>query len=393
MTSNKQISTLVLETEMKMRTRTNRMLTKRFALVVFIGGITTLLALGGSTARAQSQLPSISMQRKFSETLKRGTQLSAAEANALELGLTADPNNSETRLKLLAFYSSQPRSAAEYALRYRHLFWAIEHLAREPLCRSEFACRPTVEAEQCEHGATLWASNVAKFPDDAEALRNAAYFTGSFDRTRSLEYYHKGRTLQPMDGYWPLRIALLYESDVVDERGAIDAEIGRECLIAYEEASQLIGEAVPQYDLKGRLARAAYYAGEDSKARKYADEVIGVFSALLGNDAYPRNDRSEMVLAIHRVKLVLGLVALREGDVGKACEYLSAAGDFMNAPELASFGPNMLLALELIKEDQRDAVVQYIQKCGNVWHNRSVGVWIEDVRAGRVPKFGANLRY
>lgn len=75
--------------------------------------------------------------------------------------------------------------------------------------------------------------------------------------------------------------------------------------------------------------------------------------------------------------------------------FLRAAGETPGSPQLNSFGPNMTLAKDLLERGERDAVLAYFEACRVFWKmgGNSLDAWRQDVEAGRIPNFGANLRY
>ena len=100
---------------------------------------------------------------------------------------------------------------------------------------------------------------------------------------------------------------------------------------------------------------------------------------------------------MHAGNLVLGKVALNRGDVAAAEAYLieSASSIPAGSPQLNSFGPNMSLALALVKAGHQKAVLQYFELCRAFWRTggRQLDEWSSEVAAGKTPQFGANLFY
>ena len=136
----------------------------------------------------------------------------------------------------------------------------------------------------------------------------------------------------------------------------------------------------------GDLAQAAWRAGDAGQTEAYAQEMLRA-AARYPNDWNYGN-------AIHDGHMYLGLLAAREGDAAKAREQLLEAGRTTGSPQLNSFGPNMALALELLRQGQRDAVLDYFQLCRSFWKmgGRQLDQWSEIVRTGGTPVFGTNLR-
>jgi hypothetical protein len=93
--------------------------------------------------------------------------------------------------------------------------------------------------------------------------------------------------------------------------------------------------------------------------------------------------------------LVLGRIAAQEGRMDEAKQYLLESGKSTGSPVLGSFGPNMSLARDLLRTGERDAVLEYFDQCRKFWTigNEKLTAWSEDVKAGRMPDFGANLVY
>lgn len=60
-----------------------------------------------------------------------------------------------------------------------------------------------------------------------------------------------------------------------------------------------------------------------------------------------------------------------------------------------SFGPNMLLAKELLEKGERETVLEYFKLCGKFWDlgEEKLAEWSELVKQGKTPDFGANLKY
>jgi hypothetical protein len=98
---------------------------------------------------------------------------------------------------------------------------------------------------------------------------------------------------------------------------------------------------------------------------------------------------------VHRANIVLGLAAVRQGDVDRANQYLTAAGQVGSSPALSTFGPNMQLAKELLERGERDAVLGYLRECASFWSSgrKDLDNWTNQITRGEAPDFGANVLY
>ncbi len=99
------------------------------------------------------------------------------------------------------------------------------------------------------------------------------------------------------------------------------------------------------------LGRLAAEAGAFDQANAYAAE-------LLASTAAP-----DPAWAIHEADTVLGLVALKQGDFQKAGGYLLKSGQIDGSSALASTGPEMALANELLRYGQIAPVFSYLKEC------------------------------
>jgi tetratricopeptide (TPR) repeat protein len=95
----------------------------------------------------------------------------------------------------------------------------------------------------------------------------------------------------------------------------------------------------------------------------------------------------------HDGHVVLGRVALKDGEVEKAKAHLLQAGRTPGGGTLTSFGPNMTLAKELSEKGEFETVIEYLELCRSFWPDPKLNRWIQTLQDGKVPNFGANLNY
>jgi hypothetical protein len=99
--------------------------------------------------------------------------------------------------------------------------------------------------------------------------------------------------------------------------------------------------------------------------------------------------------AVHKAHLMLGRVALARGDVASAEAALLDSARVPGSPQLASFGPNMQLALDLLQAGRKEVVLEYFHLCEAFWEmgRPQLRSWTRDVEQDRLPFFGGNLLY
>lgn len=129
-------------------------------------------------------------------------------------------------------------------------------------------------------------------------------------------------------------------------------------------------------------------AGKLAEAKCHGDELLCLAEMF-------KDDWGSCGSAIHKGNLILGRVALREEDVASAKRYLIRAAETPGSPELNSFGPNMTLAKELLEGGEKEAVLEYLEKCANFWEMDfgKLKYWAETIQSGRIPEFGTQLLY
>lgn len=137
----------------------------------------------------------------------------------------------------------------------------------------------------------------------------------------------------------------------------------------------------------GHAAKNAFNAGEKTDAKKYAEELARLAPQFKTDWNYGN--------AIQDANLVLGRLALAEGNLKEAKQRLLDSADSKGSPQMNSFGPNMSLAKDLLAKGEKDAVLAYFELCGKFWSMGTARLkqWTEDVKKGATPDFGANLVY
>ncbi len=131
-------------------------------------------------------------------------------------------------------------------------------------------------------------------------------------------------------------------------------------------------------------SKAAMDAEAFDKARRFAND-------LLKQVADPPDVRDGQ--AFHDGHVVLGRVALKDGDLQQAKAHLLQAGRTPGGDTLTSFGPNMSLAKDLAERGERDTVITYLELCRSFWQRPQLNQWIQTLKDGKIPNFGANLVY
>ena len=127
--------------------------------------------------------------------------------------------------------------------------------------------------------------------------------------------------------------------------------------------------------------------GNLAEAASLADEVLAMAPEYKGNWNYGN--------VLHKANLARGRIALRAGSPRAAATFLLEAGRTPGSPQLDTFGPNMLLAEEMLARGESEAVLAYIEEVRTFWKMdpHATDAWIGLIRRGKVPNFGAHDLY
>jgi len=122
-------------------------------------------------------------------------------------------------------------------------------------------------------------------------------------------------------------------------------------------------------------------------AKKYATELAALTPKYAKNWNYGN--------AVQDSNLVLGRIAIRDGNLDAAKVFLAEEAKSQGSPQMDSFGPNVSLAKDLLEKGEREAVINYFTACKTFWkgHDGKLDDWIASAKAGNIPDFGANLIY
>ena len=132
------------------------------------------------------------------------------------------------------------------------------------------------------------------------------------------------------------------------------------------------------------LASLAFEVKNDEAAKTYANQALEV--------AAQRRDVIQGIAvgpqAIHDANDVLGRIALRDGNVQQAKEYLLKAAATKGEGIMSTLGPRMLLAQALLDRGERDVVLEYLEEIKTSWKGGAIQLdyWIAAIRKGKLER-------
>lgn len=134
-------------------------------------------------------------------------------------------------------------------------------------------------------------------------------------------------------------------------------------------------------------AKQSFVLGKTEDARRCANNLLALLPKFLDDWNYGN--------AVQDANLVLGRIAVQEGRIEDAKRHLLEAGRSPGSAQMNSFGPNMSLAKDLLETGEHDVVLEHFELCRKFWQmdRGRLEQWSQDVKAGKIPDFGANLFY
>jgi hypothetical protein len=209
-------------------------------------------------------------------------------------------------------------------------------------------------------------------------IEQAADLAAILDPALAQELYERARAIEPDDPRWTLKLAHLHGRDRL--RGT-DPERAAKLALAEAEQALAMGSS------DASLVQMAFDAGDMLDARAYAEQCLNRAAATPGG----WNTGN----LIHEGHLVLGRIAVRDGRIADALTFLDRSGATPGSPRLISFGPNMSPARDPLEAGELQAALAHFERCRALWKmgGNQLDRWSAEVRDGKVPNFGANLRY
>ena len=171
-------------------------------------------------------------------------------------------------------------------------------------------------------------------------------------------------------------LGLLYLLRMEERSGPDRTALAKLALRQYEQWRSLTRNSADSASL-ARRAHAAFEAGEPAKAARYARELLQMSTLANGSRG----------IANHAGNLVLGRLALKQGNAAEAAERLLASVELPIPRSFLLDGPGMLLAAELLESGEREAVGRYLHRMAEICplDSRRITAWMEEMEAGRSP--------
>jgi hypothetical protein len=151
----------------------------------------------------------------------------------------------------------------------------------------------------------------------------------------------------------------------------------RSCLV---QSEMRLANAEPEHRvyLLQSLPTIALKAEDPAKAESFARELLSI------PDLAERSGEG-----VYCANYALGVLALKRDDVAAAKQYMLEAARTSGSLRLGLVGPETWLAKELLARGEREAVLEYLERCRSFWTRQDGAIdrWQNAIRGGGVPDF------
>jgi beta-lactamase regulating signal transducer with metallopeptidase domain/predicted Zn-dependent protease len=314
--------------------------------------------------------------RRCYKLLSLGRKISAEEAKVLEKIVEATPGKKTYKVndditKLLGYYFRRSIRDKNIKAKKRKLIFQL--IKNYPGSRV-LACAPgkIFSYKKDKELISLWEAQIKKRPKAKYILANAASQLSLHDKKLAEQCLKKCQKLDPNNSEWSRKLGLLNKRSSKSQKS----------LKSYKRAYKIKKTDYILID----LGKAAVKAGKFKDAEKYANDMLW----RAGKMVKKGNNYGDLIFSGNSI---LGLVALKNGNVEEACKYLLKSGKTPGSVRLKFGGPDMTLAKELFKKGKKECVIKFLESCSKVWEVKRIvgkdvcGIWIKQIKAGKTPKF------
>jgi hypothetical protein len=338
--------------------------------------VLTLACLAGAPAAKKPPTPPT-----LSEQATAGTKLSDDSATRLAASVQArvsdaSADTSDDRAKLLGYYLG--RRVANHDARVKQILWMIANHPADPITASNWCGIDTDDADAIKQATAAWEAAVKAHAAEPVVDGNAAWFFTSVDQSRAVELLKAAIDADPKNPVWLIR-----QADLDDRRGTDHpsdaAKFGGEALALRESAYALTKVPADRFAVLLKEPNDAMRAGDMIASKRLATQLLETADLFKSDPAYGQ--------AVHVGHIVLGQIAASAGNLEKADDELAAAGKAPASKVIATEGPDLSLAQDLLSRGEKTAVRDYLDSCLHLWPaggSRLRG-WIAEIDDGKTP--------
>lgn len=332
-------------------------------------------------------------------------KLTAAQARKLEAKVIAEPDDTESRIRLLRHYMSYDVRETPALVRARtvHRLWFIRNRP-EMSATAVYGFFGRSDADQSSEYAALrdeWIKQIEVNKAKKAIRLNAFEFVKDLEPALAKQLMKDGMAADAGAYEYPFQLARIARTELddlnkkltADERAALNREVlglGRTALalITKERSEE---RDTNRGELTINMCRAALDTGDLAFAEVLGRDLVVEFGSEIGDSAYSQ--------AAHIGNIALGMAELSRGKTAKAAEHLLTS---IRAPLRKSEGHftgiDFRLAKELFRKGEHKAVIEFLKQNldlesfkeePEVYKTRidAIRTWISQAEKGIEPSF------
>ncbi|MCA9160345.1 MAG: hypothetical protein KDA72_18560, partial [Planctomycetales bacterium] len=216
----------------------------------------------------------IAMSADVYELARMGGEMNAADRDSLEAKVEANPDDSESRTKLLGYYFINGRRDENAKLaKSRHIVWLIENAPESEVLGLPYGqLNKVLEPEGYEKAKQAWLTVIHDSPKNLTASLNASNFFLLHNREIAEELLLHGQEADPTNSVWAASLGQLYSLGLSRlPEGPEKVSVAKKAFQQYKLAYKL-SEPLVKQTLLSSLAKTAFEAGSMDEAGEYARE-------------------------------------------------------------------------------------------------------------------------
>ncbi len=247
---------------------------------------------------------------------------------------------------------------------------------------------PEEEPELYQRLRAIWRRHLMPEAVPLAVLQNAAEFFSLREPVEALAIYRRldhRQTVSAEPGLIETAIRrgelLMHLSAQADDGATREAhDLQRQAAEAFAAALRRATNDTERLGALGRAARSSARHGASTRAAAYAQQTIAV-----ADRVPPGTTRGT---AVHGAHTILGHWALAQQDVEGAIDHLMRAAQIAGSAVVASSGPELSLANDLLAMGHTAAVIAYLERCRSLWPRgvKTLAAWVEAVAHQRITR-------
>lgn len=310
-----------------------------------------------------NQAPQNFSEQRVVNMLIEAANMSRQSVFGLERTLKKEPDNLDARIKLLSYYFWKSDSENTADAQLEHLIWFLKQAPDNPILRNGPGNFPRGN----EKVAELWKGLIQNHSDNVDVLENAAEYFKMKDNRLCEALYLKAQSLDPENSHWPESLWLLHTMTGSYEQACTQMQI----------AMNMEKFPMKRWYMMTYYCDTAFAANMTNESRESAKRVLDSAKEFKWHWNYGN--------AIFWGNHTLGRVALKEGSVDSAKDFLMRAGRTPGSFLLAQEGPSFALAQDLLDRGEKEVVMRFLKECQRFWPAESVSLKqkIEKIKSGQ----------